>query len=398
MKLLRKVCCILLVFLLFVGLSQVSEAVLLEDEGTEGNANEYAFTGGFEGTVEDEGSIVKTGSQSLKCIAKDAHFSALREVSSYFKWSDFISLEVWVYRTSATNDRFEIKLIKSSDIYDNAEVFHIDISDQSLDSWKKYTQTKADASSSYGGLTDDDYVKYHTFTMTMDGQDPDDIVYFDGLNISLAQETTEIPTGQPISFLEEGTEHSASEYDTPSGFGGTIADETSNVKVGSYSIKLTTVSLHYQKRRALSSAFQWGDFNSLTVWVYRTSTTNWIFELKLLETSDVYGNAIVFHIDISDQSLNTWQQYTQTTADGSHSYGGLTDTDTITYMVWAITMDGADSGDILYLDGLNINPGADVTETTKAPTGQPLCLGTLTVSAFTVIALVAVRMKVKNQK
>jgi uncharacterized Zn-finger protein len=152
---------------------------------------------------------------------------------------------------------------------------------------------------------------------------------------------------------DEGTEGNASEYrNSGSGCRGRIDDETSITKVGSYSLKLTTIDFGsgygvcYSKARTLSSPFRWGQFSSLTIWVFRPHPAHKSFELTLF---GIDGRAS-FRFDISNQR-HIWQQYRITKANMSD--GGLKTYDMITNM--ELRLYNRDPGSSLYLDGLEIN-------------------------------------------
>jgi hypothetical protein len=178
-KLLRKLCCLLLVFLLFLSFPQATKAAILEDEGTEGNASEYRDSDPCtHGIIQDETRITKVGNYSLKCSRWDAEcYLKRRTLSSSFRWGDFNSLTLWVYRGHHSHESITIRLYSG----DNWVSLFFDISRLAGNTWQQYNKTKEDISR--GSLKDGDIVTHLALSVYADPDTVSDFVYLDGLDI-----------------------------------------------------------------------------------------------------------------------------------------------------------------------------------------------------------------------
>ena len=192
------------------------------------------------------------------------------------------------------------------------------------------------------------------------------------------------------TLQDEGTEGKAYEYWPPSGFGGYRFDEQYYTQVGSYSLELkadldnskTTVAM-----RPLSSSFEWGDYETGEVQIYKRHGSAGQLQLKLVTTSSPYSEGVTWDLDLDTQEGHTQKTYTLSRASARPSYGGVEDEDTLTHMMWYWHTNNNNPGDIIYIDGYNIT----------LSTGGG-CLGTLMVSALTVIALIGVRLQGRKTK
>jgi len=110
------------------------------------------------------------------------------------------------------------------------------------------------------------------------------------------------------TLQDEGTEGKAYEYWPPSGFGGYRFDEQYYTQVGSYSLELkadldnskTTVAM-----RPLSSSFEWGDYETGEVQIYKRHGSAGQLQLKLVTTSSPYSEGVTWDLDLDTQEGHT---------------------------------------------------------------------------------------------
>lgn len=155
------------------------------------------------------------------------------------------------------------------------------------------------------------------------------------------------------------------------------------VKVGSYSLKFTREDDSYDTSsgpRQLSKSFRWGDVESISFWTYRpTENEFWIGGTGSIRLT-LSGTFAL--ITVGGDPVATW---TQNTIEKSDFYRGSNDKE-ITTMTWYCEGNQANGGDRLYIDGFTVM-------LKEGP-----CMGTVLVSAVTIIALVAVGVKARYHK
>lgn len=183
-----------------------------------------------------------------------------------------------------------------------------------------------------------------------------------------------------VLLTDEGTEGNAAEYRQNDIL---IEDESSIVKEGAYSLKITTdcCGLRGGGGRKLSKSFNWRDLESVTVWTYRPTEKEFWLGGRGSITLSLSGPKI--WIRVGSDPVANWTKHTFKKSD--FYYEGSNDRD-ITHMHWSWEYIQVNQNNRLYIDGFTV--------TLK----EGLCMGTVMVSAVTVIALVAVGMKTRKYK
>ena len=141
---------------------------------------------------------------------------------------------------------------------------------------------------------------------------------------------------------------------------GNLTDDTETVQVGSKSKKFTstsdTLNAAWRHQLDVSERFKWKYFKKLKIWIYREdSEVTDHFYIRLSQTSDMdqmESEVKQFDLDISDQTVDTWQEHTLNRENWTGIYEDILDNEEVRY-VWFCMSKSLAIGKTIYLDGMD---------------------------------------------
>lgn len=142
---------------------------------------------------------------------------------------------------------------------------------------------------------------------------------------------------------------------------GQLTDDAVTKHDGSYSKKFvddsSTLNAAWRYTIPEEDRFYWQQFKQMKIWIYRedVEVTNHFYMRLGRTTSFDQANSEIKDIpfDISDQAVDTWQEYTIEKSDTAGVYEDLLDSWEVRY-IWVLLKRELPSGKGLFFDGLDI--------------------------------------------